>query len=111
MSLLARVDVTYRSALKDALVIQIPLILLGGLAADGGVMAAICLRAAVAFWIATAIILIRRPAKPSRWDLAFIRFGYLVLLPLTLVLLYKVPPLQQWFPDKAFGFDKPAARA
>lgn len=32
-----------------------------------------------AYWLAAAILIARRPMTPSRWDLAFIRFGVLPL--------------------------------
>ena len=96
MKPIARFSPLYRSAVGDALVIQVPLILLCGLAADFGLMATAALRAALAFWVGAAVIIARRPVKPSLWDLKFIRFGYLALLPASAFLIDRIPPWPTW---------------
>jgi len=40
-----------------------------------------CCYSSVVFWLGTVLILVRRPRKPTRGDLAFIRWG---LLPIVL---------------------------
>jgi hypothetical protein len=72
----------YRSAVLDATIVQAPILFLSGLAADGGAAAWICMKAALVFWAAVVLIAIRRPQSPSKWDLRFIRFGFLLLLPI-----------------------------
>lgn len=36
----------------------------------------------VAFWLGVLIILIRRPMSPTKGDLAYIRWGLLVIVPI-----------------------------
>ena len=96
MRSIARFSPLYRSAVRDALVIQVPLILLCGAAADYGLMGTAALRAALAFWIGAAVIIARRPLNPSPWDFRFFRFGYLALLPASVVLMHAIPEQFRW---------------
>gem|GEM_PF-5212671 len=56
----------------------------------------------IAFWIATAIIIIRRPQTPTKTDLFLIRWGYFLTLfamavftVFTVFWLSEIPP-QSW---------------
>lgn len=72
----------YRSAIRFALVLQVPVALLFASLLDNGHLAKIGGYAMIGFWIGVAVIVSRRPRTPSPFDLAFIRYGY---LPLVLV--------------------------
>ena len=82
----------YRGAVLDALIVQAPIILLSGLLADGGAIVWICMKSALVFWAAIVLIVVRRPTAPSIWDLRFIRFGFLLLLPICAYVEYHAEP-------------------
>ena len=66
-----------RDALIFAVAIQIPLLLLAGLATDGGALGQICFFAFVAFSSFLFSVLIFRPTTPTKVDLIIIRIGFL----------------------------------
>jgi len=71
-------DSHYWPAQKDALGVQIPILLLTSQILDGGTVFAICLYASVGFWVGAYWAQKRRPL-PTKADLIFVRFGYLPL--------------------------------
>ena len=79
MSVSQLIPSPYRGAIRDAIYVQVPVIFLSGFSLDGGDLGAMCLIAALAYWCATVLLVVRRPDAPSRLDLAFVRFGYLPL--------------------------------
>jgi len=68
----------YRRVIRSALTQQAFILVLAGMILDGGVVAEICLFAAVAFWVGVALIRFRRPV-PTKVDLVLIEGGYIVL--------------------------------
>ena len=48
-----------------------------------------CTIALFGFWIGVALILLRRPHKPTRGDLVYIRFGIPVMVFLTVPIYYE----------------------
>ncbi|GIW88127.1 MAG: hypothetical protein KatS3mg108_2451 [Isosphaeraceae bacterium] len=77
---------TYREAIHFALLQQVPCALLCLLLLDGGRMAKVCGVAVLAFWAAAALIMARRPNSPGPGDIAFLRWGFLPLFALVVVL-------------------------
>ncbi|MEI7730914.1 MAG: hypothetical protein WCO56_15170 [Verrucomicrobiota bacterium] len=65
--------------------LQFVLMLLASLILDGGFIASIVGFAAGAWWIAVAPILLRRPKTTSRGELLFLRIGFVLFLPLSLI--------------------------
>jgi hypothetical protein len=52
---------------------------------DGGFLTTIFSAAAVGYWIATAPILLRRRFAPTRKELMFLRIGYAVFVPISII--------------------------
>lgn len=66
----------YKAEVWFALAVQLFIGLLAMLLLDGGRMARVMGVAALGFWLATALIVIRRPQTPTGLDLAWIRWGF-----------------------------------
>jgi hypothetical protein len=79
-------DSEYRGAIRVALVLQGALTLVLLLLLDGGQMAKIGGCAMIAFWMGTAMVMLRRPHGPSRADLLYIRWGYPAVLCVAVVI-------------------------
>ena len=75
----------YRRAIRDTLIVQVILVVFFGLLLDGGFMGGRAILSVIAFWIVTAIIIVRRPKTPTKIDLFFIRCGYVFVLVATLL--------------------------
>ena len=70
---------TYSRPLARAALIQVGVILFFGLMLDEGVRLSAALPCSAAFWMGTIIILVRRRANPTPTDLAYIRWGLLII--------------------------------
>ena len=77
----------YREAVKVALVVQVLTTLFLGAILDGGALAKAGGAAMVGFWIGVAVVMVRRPRTPSRLDLLYVRWGYVVMLAVGIALL------------------------
>lgn len=66
-----------KDAVKFSFALQIPLMLLAGLATDGGMIGQICLFAFVGFNSYLLSVLIFRPHSPTKFDLFLVRVGFL----------------------------------
>ncbi|HEX3314801.1 MAG TPA: hypothetical protein VHR72_07925 [Gemmataceae bacterium] len=66
---------SYRRPLVWAFVIQLLLVATCGAMLDMGQHAKACAGASVAFWLGVLFIFIRRGERPTRGDLAYIRWG------------------------------------
>jgi hypothetical protein len=75
------------AAVNDSILLQIVLILLAGMILDGGAMLKVALLAAMGWWLGFLLILLRRPKTEKRTDQVFLRYGFLALLPLSLLTL------------------------
>jgi hypothetical protein len=64
----------------NAVVLQLFLLAFCSLFLDGGRIFTACCYSSPAFWISTAIILIRRPANPTAGDVTYIRWGLLIIV-------------------------------
>jgi hypothetical protein len=70
------------SAIKVGAVLQFALFVLTALTLDGGNK--LCITAMIGYWIAVALIMIRRRSKPTQGDLLFLRYGVAGLFIITL---------------------------
>lgn len=66
----------YKSDVVFALGVQLVVGLFAMLLLDGGRMARVVGVAVLAFWLATALVMTRRPHSPTSFDLAWIRWGF-----------------------------------
>jgi hypothetical protein len=76
----------YRRAVKAGACLDVAVLVICALLLDGGYTARCCLVSLVAKWLVTLVMVRRRVDLPSSRDLLFIRYGILVLLPVTCVL-------------------------
>ena len=74
-----------RSAVKFALVLQVPLLCLAALILDGGLIFRRFVIASIAFWILVLIIRIRRGSEIPDSDILLIKWGYLPILLITCI--------------------------
>ena len=70
-------------AAKDTLLLQALLIFLSGLILDGGEFLRVVALAALVWWTAFLRILVSRPATTKKSDTVFLKFGFLLLLPIS----------------------------
>lgn len=80
------VATAYRPAVKVALTLQVLTTLLLLAILDGGTLARAGGAAMVGFWVGAAVVMFRRPRTPSRLDLLYLRWGYLVMLAIAVAL-------------------------
>jgi hypothetical protein len=73
-----------------ALVQQAVLLLLTSLVLDGGFLFRVCLTAVTAHWIWIGTAVVRRRTSPTAWDIALVKFGFLLCLLLTFAAAYAV---------------------
>src|SRR5208282_284166 len=64
--------------------------LFASLILDGGQIFRYCAVAAMASWVCTLVILLRRPKHPTNVDLAIVRFGFWLAIPLLPVIGFVV---------------------
>jgi hypothetical protein len=76
----------YREAVYFTLRQQVPLALLCLLLLDGGRTAKVCGIAMLGFWVGAVMIIARRPTSPNPGDLAFLRWGFLPIFGLAIIL-------------------------
>ena len=77
----------YDSPIFEAVAIQIFIAIVGLLMIDPVGIAQIFGIALLAFWGGVVVLIWRHPQSPSRFDLAFIRFGYFGVIALAFLLL------------------------
>lgn len=83
----------YDRAIRGALLTSVAFGVLCALMLDGGLLRYRCAVALAGFWVGVALIVVRRPLAPSRDDLAFVRWGFLLVFALTIVMADIVRPL------------------
>ena len=76
----------YRGAISIALSLQVVTTLILLTILDGGTLAQIGGCAMAGFWIGVAIVIARRPRAPRALDLAYIRWGYLAMLAIAVIM-------------------------
>jgi hypothetical protein len=75
----------YNTALKTALLLQAVIAVLTALALDLGQMQRAFWVAFLCQWAMVWIILLRRPSRPTRLDLAIVRYGIVPLLIIVVI--------------------------
>ncbi len=70
----------YQRPVWTAVALQVLTQILFMLLVDGGLMASVGLFTMAAFWVGVGAIMWRRPMRPTRLDLVYVRWGYLPLL-------------------------------
>jgi len=83
----------YRAAIKVAILLQVLLTLFIGLLLDGGYTAGIGACVMGGFWIGVAAVVFRRPRNPTPLDLLYVRWGYVPLLVLSVIIAPVIPRL------------------
>ena len=79
------ISASYRSAIWTAVKIQLVVTVICGFVTDQ-TLARLFGVALVAFWVAAAVLILRRPQSPSAFDLWFVRFGFLAVSVVSVVL-------------------------
>jgi hypothetical protein len=80
LQLNAKVAQGYGRNFLASVVVQVPLLILGSLALDGGQLSRWVVFSIIAYWLMALVIVICRPRSPTRGDLIAIRFGFLFIL-------------------------------
>lgn len=80
-----RISGSYRSPVRDSLILQAFFIFVSSLVLDGGGILRYSIFALVPTWALIFLIVMRRPAEPSPLDLKVVRFSYLALWILLLL--------------------------
>ena len=75
----------YFRAIGVAVAQQAPILILAALMLDGGRILRICTIAAIASWICTLMILLRRPKQPTNCDIAIVNYGFWAAMFLILI--------------------------
>jgi hypothetical protein len=88
-----RLSVKYRSPLRDSLCLQAFFLFVSWLALDHGMMFRYSLFALAPAWALILLIVLRRPAEPTPLDLKVVRFSYLAVWILLLLLSPLLAPL------------------
>ena len=70
------VGTVYSHAITVALAQHAVVLILAALVLDGGHMLRICTIAALASWLCTLVIMLRRRKQPTRFDLGLVRYGF-----------------------------------
>jgi hypothetical protein len=81
----------YDRATRTALLLQLPVALIALASLDGGQLAKVCGVAFLGFWLGAALIAVRRPFSPTRWDLSYWRWGSIPALILVAILKASIP--------------------
>lgn len=80
LQLNAKVAQGYGRNFLASIAVQVPLLIIGSLALDGGQLSQWVVFSITAYWLMALFIVIRRPRSPTRGDLIAIRFGFLFIL-------------------------------
>ena len=86
MPLTAKMGKAYRTPVLIAATLQVTIITVTSFNFDFGALFRVALLAIVPFWGAVIWIAHKRPNKPSKFDLTFIRVGYLPIFAILLLL-------------------------
>jgi hypothetical protein len=70
----------FAAALKFGVKVQLALLALTFLVLDGGVLTKQYVVGMIGYWIAVAVLMVRRRSAPTRGDILFLRYGNIALL-------------------------------
>jgi hypothetical protein len=76
----------YLHAITLAVAQQAVVLILAALILDGGHLLRVSVIAAIASWICTALVILRRPKQPTKLDLAIVKYGFWPAILLVLVM-------------------------
>jgi hypothetical protein len=76
----AVISPAYDCVVRKSLIAQAIVGVLAALMLVGGITARVVGVAVVAFWLCAAVVIVRRPHKPTKLDLAIIHWGFWPLL-------------------------------
>lgn len=79
------ISAEYDRVIRNALITQVVAGCFAALILDGGIIARVVGVAVLGFWLGAAILVLRRPFKPSRIDLGFIQWGFWPVLAATVL--------------------------
>jgi len=83
-------DDAYGPAMKFTVVVQLILLLLSGMVLDLGHTSRIVAIAMLAFWASVLMLVMRNPRTAGKWDLVYIRAGFLLILVVTWLVAHRV---------------------
>lgn len=90
MPLICKLDAPFIDRHKDAIkfsaLLQLGVILLASVMLDGGVLLKVVLLGAIAYWCSLAIIMVRRDMNDTKCDCVLLRWGFLVMLTIALLM-------------------------
>lgn len=86
MNLKATLSHRYRGPILVGACFQAVFLILGSFAFDFGQLLQWTLFATMTYWLLAALIIAKRPQMPTKWDLIFLRSGFVVILPFTIFL-------------------------
>ena len=84
----------YFEPIKTAVAQQAIVLILASLILDGGQILRLCSVPAMASWICTLLVMLRRPTSPTKLDLAIVKFGFWLAIPLVVVIGFVVDLLR-----------------
>ena len=80
----------YSESIKVAVAQQAVVLIFASLILDGGQILRFCAIAAIASWICTLVIILRRPKQPTKLDLGIVKFGFWPAMPLVALIGFVV---------------------
>jgi hypothetical protein len=86
MNLKATISPRYRGPILVGGCFQVALFFLGLLAMDRGQLLEWTAFAAFTYWLMALLIISRRPQMPTKWDLILLSSGFVLILPVTILL-------------------------
>lgn len=75
----------YDGVIRKSLVVQLVVGSVAALMLDGGIAARVVGVAVLGFWLCAAVIIVHRPREPSNVDLAFVHWGFWLVLAISVV--------------------------
>ena len=78
---------SHRDEIKISLILQFFILLLCSIVLDGGYLGRIMMFPAIAYWLATALIMLRRGTRTTVTDRILLRWGFPLFIALGIVLL------------------------
>jgi hypothetical protein len=91
------IDVRYSRALGIATLQVVAVLLLAALTLDGGAALRQTLCSILAYLVAAAVVITRRPFNATAGDLLAIKFGFLILVAAMLLINVIDPRIYEWF--------------
>jgi hypothetical protein len=84
-----KLDDAYGPAVKFTLVVQVILLFISSMVLDGGHTLRTVAIAMLAFWASVLILIVRNPRTAGKWDLVYVRAGFLPILVVTWLVAHR----------------------